>query len=60
MNLQAIALANSNKKLEDIIKAVKEDYMPLNSYLWIHKDAILTPAQKGQVIDWATVYTGFY
>jgi Haem-binding domain len=27
--------------------------MPLNSYLWVHKDAILTDQEKNTLIDWA-------
>ena len=27
--------------------------MPLNSYLWIHKDAILTEKEKNALINWA-------
>jgi len=34
-------------------KQVKEDEMPLNSYTWIHKDAILTADQKQALITWA-------
>jgi hypothetical protein len=39
---------------KEISKIVKEDGMPLSSYLWIHKDAILTRDQKGMIINWAT------
>ena len=27
--------------------------MPLDSYTWIHKDALLTPVQKQLLISWA-------
>jgi len=27
--------------------------MPLDSYTWMHKDAILTDNEKKTVIDWA-------
>ncbi len=40
-------------KLEETIKMVKEDEMPLNSYLWIHKDAKLTQDEKSKLINWA-------
>ena len=40
-------------KLDEIAKTVKEDDMPLNSYLWIHKDARLTEAEKQELIAWA-------
>jgi len=35
------------------VREIKEDGMPLDSYTWIHKDAILTPAQKQLLITWA-------
>src|SRR6188474_604235 len=40
-------------KMEDLIEQVKEGDMPLNSYTWIHKDAILSPAEKNSLINWA-------
>ncbi len=36
-----------------IAKMVKEGEMPLNSYLWIHKDAKLTDDEKAKLIGWA-------
>ena len=41
-------------KLESTVDEVKEDHMPLNSYLWIHKDAKLTEDEKSKLINWAT------
>jgi Haem-binding domain len=41
------------RKMEEVIKEVKEGEMPLNSYTWIHKDAILTDAEKIQLTSWA-------
>ena len=41
-------------KFEQIIKLVKDNDMPLASYTWIHKDAILTPGQKQAITVWAT------
>lgn len=41
-------------KLEEVIEQVKEDHMPLNSYLWIHKDAKLSQQQKEAVANWAS------
>jgi len=46
--------AKKYDKLKETVKLVKEDDMPLNSYLWIHHDAKLTPGQKNLIIDWAT------
>lgn len=41
------------EKLDDVSKSIKEDWMPLNSYTWMHKDARLTAAQKQLIINWA-------
>lgn len=40
-------------KLEEAEKQVKEGEMPLNSYTWIHKDAMLTEQEKSEFINWA-------
>lgn len=40
-------------KMEDFVEQVKEGDMPLNSYTWIHKDAILSQAEKNTLINWA-------
>jgi len=40
-------------KLESIIQSQNDGWMPLDSYLWIHKDAILNQQQKQAVIAWA-------
>jgi len=41
------------KKLQKVVKLVNKDAMPLGSYLWIHKDAVLSPDQKKAIEDWA-------
>jgi len=41
------------KRLDDVAEQVEKHEMPLNSYLWIHKDAKLTDAQEKMIIDWA-------
>lgn len=41
------------KKLEEVIETVKEAEMPLNSYTWIHKEAVLTEAEKLSLSTWA-------
>ncbi|HVZ57462.1 MAG TPA: heme-binding domain-containing protein [Chitinophagaceae bacterium] len=41
------------RKLEQVMKQVKEGEMPLNSYTWIHKNAILTDAEKATLTQWA-------
>jgi len=40
-------------KLGEVIHQVKENEMPLDSYLWIHKNAALSDAQKNSIISWA-------
>ena len=40
--------------MSEIIKQVKEEKeMPLASYTWIHKDAILTDAEINTLASWA-------
>ena len=46
--------AKQAKKLKKLAKEVQEGGMPLASYTWMHKDAILTDAEKNMLIDWAT------
>lgn len=46
-------VAVQNHKFEEIIKMVKEGEMPLSSYTWTHKDAVLTPEQKAVITNWA-------
>jgi hypothetical protein len=41
-----------NSKLDGITKQIKSNEMPLASYTLIHKNAILTPTQKEEVINW--------
>ena len=40
-------------KLEEVSESVTEGWMPLDSYLWIHRDAKLSPAEVKLVADWA-------
>jgi hypothetical protein len=46
-------LERKRETLEEVGKSVKEGWMPLNSYTWMHKDAKLTDAQKQTIINWA-------
>ncbi|HEX7755037.1 MAG TPA: heme-binding domain-containing protein [Niabella sp.] len=39
-------------KLDEVIEQVKENNMPLDSYTWIHKEAVLSDAQKKEIYDW--------
>ena len=45
--------AKQAKKLHEVAKTIPEGEMPLDSYLWIHKNAILTDAEKKVMEDWA-------
>jgi hypothetical protein len=40
-------------KMDDLIEQVKENKMPISSYLWIHKDAKLTQEEKNKLLNWA-------
>jgi hypothetical protein len=40
-------------KMEEMIDEVKKGKMPLKSYTWIHKDAILTEDEKTILTGWA-------
>jgi hypothetical protein len=41
------------KKMDEIIKQVKEDEMPLSSYTLIHRNAVLNSGQKLTINNWA-------
>ncbi len=40
-------------KLEETAKTVKEEEMPLPSYLWVHMGARLTDAERALIAEWA-------
>lgn len=40
-------------KMEETVEMVEDNIMPLNSYTWIHKDAILDSNEKAALIGWA-------
>jgi len=40
-------------KMEEVIEVVDENAMPIDSYTWTHKDAILTPEEKLKLKNWA-------
>lgn len=46
-------IAVQNHKLEEIIENVREGEMPLSSYTWVHRDAILSDQQKAMITGWA-------
>ncbi len=41
------------KKLDEICEEVKKAAMPLPSYLWIHREAMLSEAEIRTLCDWA-------
>lgn len=41
------------KKLTEVAGTISEGEMPLTSYTWMHKNAILTDAEKELVKGWA-------
>ncbi len=45
-------IGKQNKKLEECIEQIKEGEMPLSSYTLIHKEAILTEAEKNILTNW--------
>lgn len=56
LNFDEFTLYNPRRqyhKLDEIVKEVKEGDMPLNSYTWIHKDAVLSEAEMNTLISWA-------
>jgi Haem-binding domain len=46
-------LRRQYRKTEEIIKQVKEGEMPLNSYTWVHKNAVFNSGQKQKLVAWA-------
>ena len=46
-------LLKQSKKLKQVAKEIDEGGMPLDSYTWIHKNAIFSNDEKQAVITWA-------
>lgn len=40
-------------KMEEVNEMVKEGEMPLNSYTWVHKEAVLSESEKLAIANWA-------
>ena len=40
-------------KLDEVIESQEDGWMPIDEYLWIHKDAKLTSAEKELIVTWA-------
>jgi hypothetical protein len=47
------AITKRAKKLKKAAKEVEEGGMPLSSYTWMHKDAILSDQEKQTLMNWA-------
>ena len=41
------------KKLEEVCEQLEQGEMPLPSYLWIHRDAVLSDSDKTLLCNWA-------
>ena len=53
-NFTALRAATQKKKMEDCMEQIKKDEMPLDSYTWIHKDAILSESEKQKLNAWCS------
>lgn len=42
----------ANHKIEEISEAVNDEWMPLDSYIWIHSDAKITQQDKDLINAW--------
>lgn len=40
------------RKLEEVCSEVESAQMPLPSYLWIHRDAVLSESERKAICDW--------
>ena len=45
--------SKKSRKLDKICEEVETKEMPLPSYLWIHRDAVLSESQSKTLCDWA-------
>lgn len=46
-------LKRQDHKLEEVIEMIEQNEMPLPSYTWIHRNAVLNENQKSLLINWA-------
>lgn len=56
LNLSTITqrpIAVQNHKFEEIIEMVEKGEMPLKSYTWVHRNAILSSNEQKALMDWA-------
>lgn len=47
------SLRKQYHKLEETEEMVKENHMPLDSYLWIHRDADLNQEERNKIMQWS-------
>ncbi len=47
------SLKRQDNKLKEVIESQEDEWMPLDSYTWIHQDAILSEGQRKTLVDWA-------
>lgn len=45
--------AKKADKLDDLVKEIKEDEMPMGIYTMIHRNAVLSDLEKNKLISWA-------
>jgi len=50
--------SKKKKKLEEICEMVESGAMPLASYLWVHRDAVLARTEAQALCDWANEESG--
>jgi hypothetical protein len=43
------------RKLKQMCSEVREGEMPFYQYLWLHRDAVLSPEDKSSLCDWSTI-----
>ena len=61
LNFSKFATYDANKrakKIEEVCEQVESGEMPLPSYLWIHRDAALTDAERKTLCDWTVAEGG--
>ena len=53
-NFTSLKVAVQKKKMEECMEQIKKNEMPLDSYTWIHKDAILSETDKQTINTWCS------
>lgn len=47
------SLKRQDHKLEELVETQDDHWMPMESYTWIHKEALLTNKQSKLLVEWA-------